>query len=93
MIAGGRDQFGKHSNVVDIIDLINPAFRLKWNDERAATSGSIGGILQNQLLICGGRYHNSDNGIILQSNEELQLIDRRTFASSVVLNETRLWVS
>ena len=34
-----------------------------------------------------------NNGIILQSNAELQLIEGRKYASSVVLNETRLWVS
>ena len=93
LIAGGYDNFPENiTNIVEIIDLLNPAFKCKWNDERTARIGSIGGLLQNQLLICGGQYHNSNNGIILQSNEELQLIDRRTFASSVVLNETRLWV-
>ena len=97
MIAGGYDQQDNASNIVEIIDLINPAFQYKWNDVRAARVGSIGGILQNQPLICGGSdpdviFTNSNNGIILRSNKELQLIKRRRFASSVVLNDTRLWV-
>ena len=97
MIAGGRDHLhGFASNVVEIIDLLNPVFKYTWNDVRAARIGSIGGIVQNQSLICGGYDQNSkifNNGIILQSNEELQLIEGRIFASSIVLNETRLWVS
>ena len=92
MIAGGTGPLGV-SNIVEIIDLLNPAFKCKWNDVRAARAGSIGGIVQNKLLICGGNSQNSfNNGIILRSNEELQLIEGRRYASSVVLNETRLWV-
>ena len=96
LIAGGCDQHGTITNIVEIVDLINPNFALKWNDDRATRRGSIGGILQNQPLIYGGcdRYgKNFNNGIILGSNQEIPLIKGRWFASSVVLNETRLLVT
>ena len=97
LIAGGSyDQHGNETNIVEIVDLINPNFALKWNDDRAARRGSIGGILQNQPFICGGRdsnWENFNNGIILGSNQEIPLIKGRRFASSVVLNETRLLVT
>ena len=96
LIAGGYNQRGTITNIVEIVDLINPNFALKWNDDRAARIGSIGGILQNQPFICGGRdsmLKISNNGIILGSNQEIPLIKGRKFASSVVLNETRLLVT
>ena len=96
LIAGGSDQHYNTTNIVEIVDLINPNFALKWNDDRAARIGSIGGILQNQPLICGGfdrNLKNVNNGIILGSNQEIPLIKGRRFASSVVLNETRLLVT
>ena len=96
LIAGGSDQHGTITNIVEIVDLINPNFALKWNDDRAARFGSIGEILQNQPFICGGRdsnLKNFNNGIILGSNQEIPLIKGRRLASSVVLNETRLLVT
>ena len=96
LIAGGRDQNGTITNIVEIVDLINPNFALKWNDDRAARIGSIGGILQNQPFICGGcdsNCKNVKNGIILGSNQEIPPIKGRRFASSIVLNETRLLVT
>ena len=96
MIAGGSDQHSNFTNIVEIVDLINPNFALKWNDDRAARSGSIGGILQNQPFICGGydsHLKNVNNGIILGSNQEIPLIKGRRYASSIVLNETRLLVT
>ena len=96
LIAGGWNQHDNITNIVEIVDLINPNFALKWNDDRAARIGSIGGILQNQPFICGGRDSNLKNfnsGIILGTNQEIPLIKGRRFASSVVLNETRLLVT
>ena len=54
MIAGGCDQSGNVLDSLEIIDLINPAFKCKWNDIRAARIGSIGGIVLNRPFICGG---------------------------------------
>ena len=94
MIAGGWDQSGNVLDSLEIIDLINPAFKYHWNDIRAARVGSVGGIVQNRPFICGGLNQvgkEFNNGIILQSHEEI-FFGNRTSASSVVLNETRLWV-
>ena len=98
MIAGGWDQSGNVLDSLEIIDLINPAFKYHWNDIRAARIGSIGGIVQNRPFICGGLNQvgkEFNNGIILQSNEEFQLVKdgRHDKSSSIVLNDTRLWVT
>ena len=95
-MAGGRDQQDKSTNIVEIIDLVNPNFKYKWNDERAARVASFGGILQNKPLLFGGRDQTSFNdGIALGSNENIYEyeIEKRSGASSVILNQTRLWVT
>ena len=61
LIAGGFDQHYNVTNIVEIVDLINPNFALKWNDDRATRRRSIGGILQSQPLICGGFDRNLKN--------------------------------
>ena len=101
MIVGGWIPQYNVSRVVQIIDLINPAFQCKWNHVRAArvSGSSIGNRkLSNQsfFIFYGQNLTEKvfNNGIILRSNEELQLIKTgRQFSSSIVLNETRLWVS
>ena len=43
-----------NAEVIEIIDLINPKFKHEFVDERTARYISVGGLLQNQLMICGG---------------------------------------
>ena len=59
--------------------------------------GSVGGLIDNQPLICGGNSNSNEfeNGIILgHHNKKVQTIEpNRAYASSVVLDNTALWVS
>ena len=102
IIAGGQDGQGNVKNTVEIIDLINPKFKCTWIDERSARLASFGGILQNKPMLFGGSSVSSrdifiilKDGIVLGSNEETYEyeIEGRTSASSVVLNQSRLWVT
>ena len=41
--------------MIEIIDLFNPNLKFdSFMDERLARCRSVGGLLQNQLFICGG---------------------------------------
>ena len=83
-------------NMVEIIDLINPRSKFKFEDESAARIGAVGGILENQPLMFGGRDEEMNifkDGIILGSSKKIQLIEARRFASSVILDQTRLWIT
>ena len=63
-------------------------------------SGSIGGLIQGQPIICGGYVDNSTNYGFLQDclvttshpNIKINMLKKRTLASSVVLNQDTLWV-
>ena len=73
-MAGGRDQQDKSTNILEIVDLVNPNFKCKWNDERAARAVLFGAILQNQPLLFGGfdtNYKALKDGIILGSNDKI----------------------
>ena len=98
IIAGGMNEQNKARNRVEIIDLVNPKLKHTWVDERAARCLPFGGILQNKPLLFGGcdiNYKNLKDGISFGSSVEIyeyEIEDRRC-ASSVVLNQTRLWVT
>ena len=95
------DQQGMVTNTVEIIDLINPKFKHKLNDERAARVAPFGGILQNQPLLFAGmgscdlNHKALKDGIALGSNEKIYKYETegRRCASSIILNQTRLWVT
>ena len=86
------------SECIQVIDLINPAFKCKWNHVRAArvSQSSIGKSFK-PIVFHGRNFEENiyKNGIILQSNEELQLVKhgRNHKSSSIVLNDSRLWVN
>ena len=45
----------QNGKMVEIIDLFNPNLTFdSFMDERLARCRSVGGLLQNQLFICGG---------------------------------------
>ena len=86
------------SECIQVIDLINPVFECKWNHVRAArVSGSSIGKIAKPIIFHGRNFEEKiyKNGIILQSNEEFQLVKhgRHDKSSSIVLNDTRLWVT
>ena len=82
---------------IEIIDLDNFHFKCELMADSLGRGGSVGGLIDNQPLICGGNSHSNEfeNGIILgHHNRKVQTIEpNRAYASSVVLDNTALWVS
>ena len=92
-----------NAEVIEIIDLIDPKFKHEFEDERTARYISVGGLLENQLLICGGwdaisNDHFQDCIFLGQqtygsTSTNLQMLEERIEAASVVLNQKILWIT
>ena len=90
-----------NAEVIEIIDLIDPKFKHEFEDERTARYISVGGLLQNQLMICGGwdaisSDHFQDCIFLGQQtygSTNLQMLEERIEAASVVLNHKMLWIT
>lgn len=96
----------ENSNPLEIIDLINTKLKsdimIDVNTISRRQCGATGGILQNQPVICGG-YDNDGHGsdtanvsvmsLIGMPNQCFKLMSDRICASSVVLNESKMWVT
>ena len=91
MVSGGFSE-GIENLPLEIIDLINTKSKSDIVvDENVSRTGATGGILQNQILICGG---NDGDGIVIGSpNLSFEMTIPRRLASSVVLNESKIWVT
>ena len=97
---GGRSK-EKENRPLEIIDLINtkskPFIVVEKNSRRR--DRAIGGILQNQPVICGGGFlpNYSDNkiSVIGMPNQHCfeMMIPSREDMSGVVLNETKIWIT
>ena len=89
---GFHERNGKKT---EVIDLINPKLRCNLLDDIPARAGSIGALMNDKLLICGGvkigDYY-EDCIFIGNSSKTLRMVEGRIFASSVALNETTLLV-
>ena len=82
---------------IEIIDLDNFHFKCELMADSLGRGGSVGGLVDNQPIICGGNSNSNEfeSGIILgHHNKKVQTIEpNRAYASSVVLDNTALWVS
>ena len=91
----------------EIIDLINPQphvpekmcvysnIKCNFLDDIPHRIGSVGAILQGQPIICGGYKSPNfcqDCFIIGQPSIKMNMLNKRTSASSVVLNQNTLWI-
>ena len=101
LVVGGRSK-DKENRPLEIIDLINtkskPFIVVEKNSRRR--DRAIGGILQNQPVICGGGFYSpnySDNkiSVIGMPNQHCfeMMIPSREDMSGVVLNETKIWIT
>ena len=95
MVAGGGRDLP-----LEIIDLINSKLTSDIVvDENGSKLGATGGILQNQLLICGGHdgrsYYNGTRNvsIIGMPSHGFEMMIPRNHTSSIVLNESKIWVT
>ena len=83
--------------IQEIIDLINVEFRYELLDKRATRHNAVGGILQNQPIMCGGNFlYGFTKEIIVVGKPEIQPFlsnNQRVRASSIVLNNATLWIT
>ena len=97
LVVGGWSQGGRNPPL-EIIDLINTKSKSNIvKDKNGLRGGATGGILQDQLLICGGRGSSGDSArnisIIREPNYCGKMIYPRRYMSSIVLNESIIWVT
>ena len=112
MVAGGHDATVRPSDwdksYIEIIHLINPKLSFTFRDTRLSKVHLCngGGILQNQLIICGGRQvvrapitpntpikFKNDIVVLGQQNKlaNNKLLESRGYSKSVVLNDEKIW--
>ena len=97
---GGRSK-DKENRPLEIIDLINTKSKpfIVVEENSRPRDRAIGGILQNQPVICGGGFlpNYSDNkiSVIGMPNQHCfeMMIPSREDMSGVVLNETKIWIT
>ena len=97
LIATGEPyENGKKTEIIDLLDPANQ-FELSNDYNESVISRSVGGTLQDQLYIFGGVRHEDflkDVLVIGQpdSTTKLQMLQNRSQASSVILNNSTFWV-
>ena len=94
VVTGSPYDIGKYLEVIDLTDstLENDVFEEKTMQRY----GCYGGILQNQLFICGGfdPFFSEKCKIVLPKYKEcFQLLETRINASSVQINQDTLWIT
>ena len=87
----------------EIIDLINSKLKSvkieKKFDKNGSRKRSTGGVISNQPLICGGYIDYDDRikakhvSFIGMPNHYFKIMIPRSFASSVVMNDSYIWVT
>ena len=80
--------------------MLNPKDNCEILATDIKTCGSVGGLLQNCPIICGGKRTVTDKEeasddckILDKPLKTFQMLEKRAFASSVVLNQTKLWAT
>ena len=87
----------------EIVDLLNPnaKYQLLVNKRLVPrVLGATGGLLGNSPIVCGGENkmaHGNlnvfqDCVVIGQPKMEIKMIEKRTFAASVALDQSTLWI-
>ena len=81
----------------EIVDLLNPnaKYELLANNV-PRVDFATGGLLQNSPIVCGGRdeqwNYSQDCVVIGQPGMEIEMIEKRSFAASVALDQSTLWI-
>lgn len=87
-----------HGQNVELINLMNNSKKLEQiGYNPSARYGSVGGIIESQILICGGKigYHGlnsnyfQDGFVLFDADEklEIKMMEKRAHHSSIVLND------
>ena len=79
---------------IEIIDLIDPNWKFDFVDKRAVGNGAVGGLLQNQPVICGTWNGNTFHDCIFigQPDKSIQIMEERFGSSSVLIDKNKLWI-
>ena len=81
---------------IEVIDLMDSTLKNEiYHDERSKRVGATGGLINNQPIICGGFDGPCSNfyTVLGQFNNSRQMLEERRYCSSVVLNQTDLWLT
>ena len=81
----------------EIVDFLNPNAKYQvLANNMPRVRGATGGLLQNSPVICGGDYgifsYSKDCVVIGQPKMEMKMIEKRSDAASVMLNQGTLWI-
>ena len=60
------------------------------NSWQTRVIGATGGLLQNSPIVCGGSQNR--NNYLTSQQIEMKMIEKRTFAASVALDQSTLWI-
>ena len=74
----------KNGQKTEVIDLVNPSLKCNLLADVPARAGSVGGLLKNQPLICGGARvgdYYQDCIFIGQPKKKIKMLEKRVFAS------------
>ena len=94
MSAGENRGWAQHT---EVIDLTNSYLKYDNLPEVSERFGSVGGMVSGQPLICGGYNAYEDEYFqdclnLGHSNNQMDLLQKRANAASVVLDNGTLWV-
>ena len=81
---------------IEVIDLMDSTLKNEiYHDKRSKRVGATGGLINNQPIICGGFDGPCSNfyTVLGQFNNSRQMLEERRYCSSVVLNQTDLWLT
>ena len=104
MVAGGfKIGLFNDRSYIEVIHLINPNLSFTFQDKRLSKLHMCngGGILQNQILICGGlqgfvtpQIYENDIVVLGQQSQPTnnKLLESRGYSKSVVLNDEKIWI-
>ena len=93
LIATGNPYEIGHS--IEVIDLQNSDLNCDDLPNTPDRSDSVGGLLEDQALICGGVFNNQalqDCFVIGQPEKKIELLEKRAYAASVVIDTNILWI-
>ena len=86
---------------IEIVDLKHPNCERTILVGNPARSNSVAGHISNKSVICGGYFKNSEDMdhnyfedcyIPGELNWNIYMLEKRGFASSIVINDTFLWI-
>ena len=94
----GTKQIQKKTEVIDLADSSNMTCTSAFWDLESERNGAIGGLINGTPILCGGEdsssYGNRYGSCIVfgLTKTFIELKERRSYAASVMLNETTLWI-